>query len=437
MGGPLHPASPGGASFELERLEFERGRLVVSGWWFGVRGLRFVRPALVVKGRKVLATLEHKPWATSSDGPWTAAFPWKEGVELDVGAVMLVVAPSVEVPLDREVVDAEAAPSTPPPADPPDLPDVRQTLRDELRALERQLAELREALAVADEHEAQHRAAQARSEEAIAQRGDAVVRREEAIVQRGDAVARREEALARRGDAVARSEEAIAQRDDAVARRHEAIAQRDDAVARRREAIAQRDDAEARSEEALARRDDAEAQRDEAFAEREAVQAGRDEALAEREAVQARRKEALARRDDAEARCQEAIVQRDDARTQRDEILFAHRALQKWLDSEWARSGRTRPPTIVDAPPQVGHEPTRPLPATEPRRPIDRARASPFGVRAMPAVRAIVAHLHRGHRAREQGFTKLDLWAAGILAAVAALSFVWLLVTILTALFVF
>jgi hypothetical protein len=206
-------------------------------------------------------------------------------------------------------------------------------------------------------------------------------------------------------------------------------------VARRREAIAQRDDAEARSEEALARRDDAEAQRDEAFAEREAVQAGRDEALAEREAVQARREEALARRDDAEARCQEAIVQRDDARTQRDEILFAHRALQGWLDSEWARSAR--PPTVVDAPPQVGHEPTRPLPATEPRRPIDRARASPFGVRAMPAVRAIVAHLHRAHRAREQGFTKLDLWAAGILAAVAALSFVWLLVTILTALFVF
>ena len=67
---------PLGASFELERLGRRgradaRQRLVV-----GVRGMRFVRPALVVDGRQVLATLEHKPWAADGDGAWTAAFPW-------------------------------------------------------------------------------------------------------------------------------------------------------------------------------------------------------------------------------------------------------------------------------------------------------------------------------------------------------------------------
>ena len=78
MGGALHPGvARAGASFELSRLELEDGRLLVSGWWSGVRGIRFVRPALVIDGRQVLATLEHKPWATADDGSWTAAFPWQ------------------------------------------------------------------------------------------------------------------------------------------------------------------------------------------------------------------------------------------------------------------------------------------------------------------------------------------------------------------------
>ena len=65
--GAVHPGMAR-ASFELERLELDEGRLLVSGWWSGVRGMRFVRPALLVDGRKMLATLEHKPWAVGSDG---------------------------------------------------------------------------------------------------------------------------------------------------------------------------------------------------------------------------------------------------------------------------------------------------------------------------------------------------------------------------------
>ena len=98
-----------GASFELERLEFDDDRLLVSGWWFGVRGVRFMRPALIVDGRKILATLEHKPWAVASDGSWKAAFPWRADDPSEGAGVVLTVAPSVEVPLDREAKSEPSA----------------------------------------------------------------------------------------------------------------------------------------------------------------------------------------------------------------------------------------------------------------------------------------------------------------------------------------
>jgi hypothetical protein len=49
--------------------------------------VRFVRPGLVVDGRRVLATFEHKPWAVGADGGWTAAFPWKRGLVSVISAV--------------------------------------------------------------------------------------------------------------------------------------------------------------------------------------------------------------------------------------------------------------------------------------------------------------------------------------------------------------
>lgn len=418
MGGPLHSASPGGASFELERLELERGRLVVRGWWFGVRGLRFVRPALVVRGRKVLATLEHKPWATSSDGAWMAEFPWKEGAELDVGEVTLVVAPSVEVPLDREAVDAEAAASASAPAAPAEPADLRQPLRDELHALDRQLAELREALAVGAEQDARGRAAE--------QAGAAAE-----LEARGRSA---EQAAAAERRAAAELPTAA---DDLVRAHAMAVLDRDRAHAQREEAVVDR-------EAAVRAHTRMEAQRDDAIAHREAAEALRDD----------------------------AIAQRDDALRQRDEILHAQRTLQGQRESERAQSERTRSRAIVDAspvvgdeltqalpvvgappqagngptqpwslgdaPPQAGEVPTQPWSASEPPRPIHRARStSPIGVRTAPAIRAAIAYLHRAQRAREQGLTKLDLWAVGILGAIAAVSCIWLLVMILKAVFVF
>ena len=56
-------------------------RLEVTGRWYGLRGHRFVRPVLVVQAgdeqRRMLAVLEHKPWAADDGDEWIAAFPWE------------------------------------------------------------------------------------------------------------------------------------------------------------------------------------------------------------------------------------------------------------------------------------------------------------------------------------------------------------------------
>lgn len=80
------------------------GRVEVTGRWFGVRGRRFVRPALTltvgdgVPERRCLAELEHKPWAAQDGEPWTAVFPVDIDLK-DASTVELSVAPDIEVAL--------------------------------------------------------------------------------------------------------------------------------------------------------------------------------------------------------------------------------------------------------------------------------------------------------------------------------------------------
>ena len=91
---------PGAASseveFELERFELAASdRMEIAGRWFGLRGRRFVRPVLNVRTRtgrrRLIALLEHKPWAADDGRIWLAAFAWPEGTgevesaELEVG----------------------------------------------------------------------------------------------------------------------------------------------------------------------------------------------------------------------------------------------------------------------------------------------------------------------------------------------------------------
>ena len=101
------------ASFEVERFELAGNScLEVRGRWFGVRGRRFMRPALtaVADGRehRFLAVLDHKPWNAEEGKTWLAAFP----CSTDPAAIIkaeLTVAPDVTVPLPP--------PSRPQPAD--------------------------------------------------------------------------------------------------------------------------------------------------------------------------------------------------------------------------------------------------------------------------------------------------------------------------------
>jgi hypothetical protein len=96
-------AVPEGVAFEVERFAWgEDGRLEVRGRWFGLRGHRFVRPALTVgegdDRRRILADLEHKPWAAEDGEDWVAAFAW-EGERIALTGAELAVAPTLAVDL--------------------------------------------------------------------------------------------------------------------------------------------------------------------------------------------------------------------------------------------------------------------------------------------------------------------------------------------------
>src|SRR4051794_41469777 len=106
---PAADARPA-VAFEVERFAWTASdRLEVTGRWFGLRGHRFMRPALLVEAgddhRRLLALLEHKPWAADDGEPWTAAFAW-DGDPRDLSAAEPAGAPSVALGL-------------PPPAPPP------------------------------------------------------------------------------------------------------------------------------------------------------------------------------------------------------------------------------------------------------------------------------------------------------------------------------
>jgi hypothetical protein len=107
-----------GITFEVERFEWVDGdRLEVRGRWYGLRGHRFVRPVLVVHAvderRRMLAVLDHKPWAAEDGDEWIAAFPW-EGDPLELTAAELAVAPSLAVDLPVPRVPGKGSTKTAP-----------------------------------------------------------------------------------------------------------------------------------------------------------------------------------------------------------------------------------------------------------------------------------------------------------------------------------
>ena len=271
-----------GVTFEVERFEWVDGdRLEVTGRWYGLRGHRFVRPVLVVQAadeqRRMLAVLDHKPWAAEDGDEWIAAFPW-EGEPLELTAAELAVAPSLAVDLPvprvpgqrgtapagsegpllarRGSVEpkakpkprrkpAAAAPPDPPPASPAPAESVtpeevaalRAQLASEQASVRRLAAQLEEAhqglaaaRAAADDHDAlagERDAAIAARDEARANANldhDAIIEeRDQAVQERAAALYARDEALDERAAANFERKNAIVERDAAFAERDRAI----------------------------------------------------------------------------------------------------------------------------------------------------------------------------------------------------------------------
>ncbi|MDA0136116.1 hypothetical protein OJ962_01300, partial [Solirubrobacter sp. CPCC 204708] len=91
-------------TFELERFDWQGPeRLEVRGRWFGVRGQRFMRPTLHLKAggrrRRLIAALDHKPWAPDDDGVWIAAFAWRGSPEDHVTGARLELTPEIVLDL--------------------------------------------------------------------------------------------------------------------------------------------------------------------------------------------------------------------------------------------------------------------------------------------------------------------------------------------------
>ena len=107
-------------TFEIERFEWTAAdRLEVTGRWFGVRGQRFVRPTLHLRvdgrRRRLIALLDHKPWAPDTDDGWTAAFAWR-GEQTGVTEARLEV--STDIVLDLPAPGGRRQDRGPVPASP-------------------------------------------------------------------------------------------------------------------------------------------------------------------------------------------------------------------------------------------------------------------------------------------------------------------------------
>jgi hypothetical protein len=282
----------GPAGFALTRFEAVDGaRVEVEGTWSGVRGVRFVRPALVVHAngaeRTLLAVLEHKPWPAEEGRLWLAAFPW-DGGELDAAQTELAVAPSIVVPLggpDAPAID----------------PDPHVALRARVAEAEERARRLEAEVGLLRREREERTAPDVVQREAAA-----VAEREQAAKDAG-----RRSALAERDAAVAARQAVIAERDAARAERDHALAARDGALAQRDALARELRDRDQAADGAARRREQALTERDEARRERERAErqaAGREEEAAERERLRA-----AARIEEVEGALVAAEAERDRA----------------------------------------------------------------------------------------------------------------------------
>jgi hypothetical protein len=313
------PASdPGMICFELEQLEVrDDSRLALRGRWYGVRGRRFMRPALTFRtaaGRtRLLADLEHKPWPADEAEPWVAFFPWDPAVG-SVSDVELSVAPDISVALPAPGADVPVAP----------IPSGRDSFvlarsaPTDPDALSRKLAEER------------HRNQLLREE--LDQLREAHVQTVAATARRDAAVAALEIAQRERGEAIDELERARGEFHQALA---SARAEREEAI--RASQLARSETAQARSERGAAIRASERLSSERAAAMRtaEKAQQAREDALQAAEQAHVENARALRERD-------EAAKDRDKTLRQRDKGLNA--ADQASAEAAWGPTPAGQPP---------------------------------------------------------------------------------------------
>ena len=225
---PVPATTPGAAVFELERFEWTaEGRLEVAGRWSVLRARRFVRPTLTLRGDggtyRLLALLEHKPWAAEEGELWVAAFPW-EGEPLAFEGANLAVASGIELELPPPGAAAVGAfHAVQPAVEKPVLPPEERASRERAHALE-----------------------------LLKERDDALEARDAALEARDAATAALAGAEAELAAALAEQERLREERDTAAAERDLAVAERDLAESARERAVARVAEAEERAARAEA-----------------------------------------------------------------------------------------------------------------------------------------------------------------------------------------
>jgi hypothetical protein len=338
MKSPGSVAQVGSVAFELSRFEVVDDRCQVEGRWFGVRGRRFMRPALtvVVDGQSVrlLADLADKPWAAEDGEIWTARFP--HTIErADSREAELTVAPDLTITLpvperltaaargkpvsrrgdgsgqrghrragggsdiradtaskrverpgrksrspedegERDAVDALMQ----------ELVDLRDTQRRLRQRLERVEADKARAAHRLDKVSGELSAAVHERDESNAARDRTAAELEAVQRERSEFVAERDTARQERRrmavdrEAAERTHDQVQQASEAAgAARDRALSERGAALAAQRQAASERDDASSARDRAVAERDAAFSLRDHAVAERDAAVSARDGAV--------------------------------------------------------------------------------------------------------------------------------------------------------------
>lgn len=362
-----------GVAFEVERFEWiSQDRLELVGRWSGLRGHRFLRPTLDVRvggeRRRMLADLEHKPWASEDGQDWIAAFTWR-GDPADFDEAELTVSPELAVQLPAP--DGSFAPGASESATP--AAERLPARRPRTAVLEGELAAaLAEAERLGEELE-RARASHSESGRELRER----LRDEHTRIRDLEAE-------------LAQAREQTRERVTAV----------EAAAAEEAEALRQ---------------------------ERDAATAERDAAVAAREAAVAAAAEARAKHDDALQKLVLAERERDSLAEARDR---ARQERNAWMSrARAAKAGRPSPgpearPTLVE--PEPAPEPSPPPEPNPPTEPAGR-RTIQIGERPGPARPAPVSLQPEGG-ARPL----LEAWAPRIAAVLALIIFVVVLVLLLS-----